>query len=69
MSTYIDRINALIPHAEGEANRNIHQSDYKTNDAYAFAWNRAYHGAMDRMAAEAGLRAPKKGVSSHHLAA
>lgn len=53
---YEEQINSFISRAVAHADKVAPRKSGKEHEEWAAAWNKAYHGEMDRFAAEAGLR-------------
>lgn len=53
---YEKAINLLIPKAKKHADGLEPKANYKSKDKWAYAWNIAFHGEMNRLAEDAGLR-------------
>jgi len=55
MMGYNDKLTKLIPRAEKIAKEKTRRMKYK-EDRINWEWNRAFHFAMDQLAAEEGIR-------------
>lgn len=56
MDDYELRINALIPKAERLAHEYVESMKPQTTRQHSQMWDRAFHDAMHRLAAQKGLR-------------
>jgi len=54
--SHIQQVDAFIPEAERHADEHVQGCCQGSTDARKAEWDAAYHGEMDRLTVEAGLR-------------